>query len=55
MEKYFILSFRGRLFICFTSIIYYQKKNLFHFCLHEKSLCFVFEMAKVDSRDGGKY
>jgi len=55
MEKYFLSSFRGRLFICFISVIYYQKKNLLHFCFHEKSLCFVYKACTAVSRVGGKF
>jgi hypothetical protein len=54
MEKYFILSFRGRLFSFSRTVFYLVKMNLLHFCLHEKSLCFVFGMVAVASRVGGK-
>lgn len=54
MEKYFLSSFGRSLFSFSSSVFYLVKMNLLHFCLHEKSLCFVFGMVAVASGVGGK-
>jgi hypothetical protein len=55
MEKYFTLVSRGRLFSFSNSSFYKEKKTLFRFCFHEKSLSFVVVTSKIVSRFGGKF